>query len=246
VIGSAHGWIWEPPTEEVPVQIAIQIAIRGFLLLVTVLLAAPASALFIPTADGRYLQSSYYSYCPGCGPDGEDVFYSDFDDAVPSPEFSDFTDEVVAGSTWVASQSSTVAAHRLAGVGSASTDTGEEGGAGSTYEIYFDVSDPTPIALSGSLTGASFSGFLFLSLVNELTSDVIYQSDASGVFGAVPLDFAGVLEPGPYRLYVEASFSGANAGDAVGFDFALAAIPEPGTVLMLGLGLAALAKGRRG
>jgi hypothetical protein len=200
--------------------------------------ALQAGALFIPTADARFVDSYYESFCPGCGPEGEDEFFSDSDSDAPAVPFAPFDASVEAGSSWTASQSSTVASTLLAGVGQAGTSTGETGNASSIYDITFDVDVATPYKITGVLDNQSSGLALTFQLFEG--SNVLYEVDGGGVFGTTPLSNQDVLAPGTYRLLVQASFAGAGAGDQASYSFEFGQVPEPGTGLLVMLGLSVL------
>jgi len=54
------------------------------------------------------------------------------------------------------------------------------------------------------------------------------------------ISYQDVLAPGTYRLLVQASFAGAGPGDLASYSFELAQVPEPGTGLLVMLGLSVL------
>ena len=207
-----------------------------------------AGALFIPTADARFVDTYYESFCPGCGPEGEDVLFTDADSDAPAAPFASFDASVVAGSSWTASQTSSVSSALLAGVGQAGSETGETGSASSIYDITFDVDVATPYRITGALDNQSSGVALTFQLFEG--ASLLYEVDGGGVFGTTALSGQDVLAPGTYRLLVQASFSGAGPGDQASYSFELAQIPEPGTGLLVGLGLSVLAlrrtRGRAG
>jgi hypothetical protein len=82
-------------------------------------------------------------------------------------------------------------------------------------------------------------------LVDTVSTAILFEADASGVFGTTPLDFAGMLAPGSYRVIAEASFAGGGIGDSAGWDFALRQVPEPSTGLLVVVGLFGFAGWRR-
>jgi hypothetical protein len=138
------------------------------LLVGAVLAVVPASragALFVPTADVRLVDSCYESFCPGCGPEGEDESDIDADSDFPSAPFAPFDASVESGSSWMASQTSSASSALLAGVGQAGTSTGETGSASSIYEISFDVDVATPYSITGTLDHQSFAAQLTFQLL---------------------------------------------------------------------------------
>jgi hypothetical protein len=206
-------------------------------------LAEPSAALFFPAVDARGISSDYTSFCPGCGPNGEDEIFTDPRSDAPASPFAPFDSAVLSGSSWFATQTSTVGDSELAAVGSAGTYTGEEGGASSIYDITFTVDDRTPIAITGALSSQGFSGFVHFTLFDG-NANVLYEQDGSGVASSI-LAFDGVLQSGTYRVLAEASFAGGSGGDQAGYDFRLHVVPEPATAALLGLGLASFAALRR-
>jgi hypothetical protein len=198
--------------------------------------AGPAAALFVPSFDGRYVQVYYESFCPGCGPEGEDVFYSDSDGASGSG-FAPFAASVEAGSTYTASQSSSVGAALLAGSGHAGGQTGEVGYATSAYDIIFDVDGATPYELSGTFENTTFFAVQSVRLLQD--GNVVHEFNAD-VVGVSPFAFSGLLVPGSsYRLIVDATIDGAVG--QLDWSFAMQAVPEPGSIALLALGTAGLA-----
>lgn len=216
----------------------------AFVLVLSCVATASARAAILPVADARSVAADYSSYCPGCGPDGEDEFYYVADSDAPDPAFSAFDASVSAGSSWFASQSSVVGASELAGSGSVTSATGESGSASSIYDITFQVDVATPFELTGALVNQSLDAVLTLTLFEGATPILAY--DASLGPATVDLATSVVLQPGLHRLLVEASlYMSFSGGGVSSFDFALTAIPEPGGAALVGAGLAALALGRR-
>ena len=198
--------------------------------------AGSAAALFVPTVDTRYVGVYYESFCPGCGPEGEDVLFID-SDGLTASGFNPFSAFVDAGSTYTATQNSSVSAALLTGSGQAGGETGEVGNATSVYDITFDVDGATPYDISGTLENSSSGATLNFQLLQD--GNVVHDYNAESVFGSSPFAFSGVLLPGSsYRVIVEATIN--ESIGQLNWSFSMSAVPEPGTAVLLALGAAGL------
>src|SRR5215470_12194620 len=204
-------------------------------------LSAPleAAAGFIGITDARQIYAT-------CTAGFQDSCHGVFDArADPSAPFAFFDESVTAG-RFVASQTSRFSSGVLDGSGSILGGDGG-GSVGSIYSIAFDVDLATPFSLSGALlcNPNLFSvGSKSLSLSDLTRGTRVFEAGPSPSGASTPFDTSGVLAPGSYQIV--ASFTAGSPtseiyGDYRSFQFQLLAIPEPGTALLLGAGLAMLA-----
>lgn len=199
--------------------------------------SAAVAAPILPVADLRFNQGT------GAFPQ------TDFPD-VPFSGFNSTIGEVVGQ----ADQSSTVGDSSMSGSGSVIADGGGGAGGISHFEIVFQVSE----AVSYSFTGSIFSSWLGFDEATqqnvivdtpELREARLFQGtttlqDVDGSFAV-----AGTLVPGlDYTLLLTAQNLERDFEDASWtFDFQVAPLPEPGSGLLVALGLLAahLARWRR-
>ncbi len=113
------------------------------------------------------------------------------------------------------------------------------------FSVVFDVVDPTEVSLTGSLN--VLRGWEDDTVVARLIgpAGTVYGRESTN--GLVGLDFADVLFEGRYQLEVFTDLRGGSGISGYDFDFSISsdAVPEPSTALLVGFGLALLARGAR-
>lgn len=195
----------------------------------------PAGYEITPISGSRDLSAYGASYCPGCGIDGEDEYYSngESDGTAALGVWNEYV--VSLGSS--AAQDTAIATDELGGemwvgLGGSGDNDGSAG-----FKATFSV----PVAGSYAIEGV-FDGFLDqqeISLVSDLGTvfEILYG------FGSFRESF--VLEPGrTYTLSAQLfgyDYSGTSSGGGITF----ALVPEPSTALCVGLGLVGMALARR-
>jgi len=190
--------------------------------------AANASPIVL-LEDGRSIETSYtFGGSTGVFTDDPNTPFGDFDaviGAYPGEEYG------------YASQTSSIGTLSITATGVATgTDMpgGGQGRGDSIFDLLFEVVEPTEIVMSGLNDDASFS------LVREDTSTTIFFFSGYG-----GVDYTGVLLPGEYRLRARAyEFDGYQSYDFVA-NFSPGVVPEPGTGLLVALGLVGLSLNRR-
>ncbi len=228
-----------------PLRLSILLSILGALAL---LMAGPALAMKLPPgkeitpiSGSRGLSAYGASYCPGCGPDGEDEFYSnsDSDSTVLLGRWDESVQSLGSG----ASQDTTIADDELGGRLDIGLGGSGENDASAGFSATFSVAQVGAYGLVGELIG--FVETMQVSLASDLGMIVDISSGFGGNDPGGPFTETFVLEPG--RTYTLAAslfgydFSG--FGDGATIEFAL--VPEPSTALLVGLGLAAIGVRRR-
>ena len=189
------------------------------------LLARSASAIFIGVEDDRRIGASCFG-APGgsCHASGH---------ATPAAPFAPF-DATAGGPGATARQDSVVTPTYLAGTGSIAVfaPPADMAHASSIFDVTFDVTVTTPYELTGTVSAMYSGGISWIELFSGTTR--IFAPTALGSFS-----HSGVFEPGQYRLVAELSIGGYGVAQNSSYQFLL--IPEPHSVLLLGLGLSLLA-----
>ena len=186
----------------------------------------PSRALAIlPVQDDRSVSVAYLSN-PGLD-----------ESAVPVPPFSDFDAFVGGVGIANASQLSTIDTTAIHGFGGSGVDGSGDGSGAAVFDLTFQVDEPVAY---------SFSGYAYFEPDSQAT--VALFGPGGALFEPGPtwpgLDFSttGVLAPGTdYRLVVAASHPDGMDFQATqwSFDFAISAVPEPGSGLLCALALLA-------
>jgi len=221
---------------------------------------AAAAALIVPVSQTRTVSAFAQISAPGGLPSSSSYSAGDFG---PWSQTAGATSYHPAGPGWYVGnsvrQTSTIGEDRLSAF-----VTGSFGGAGgvygpyggtvdtqSLYDITFDVLEPVTYQLwNGIVQNSQFGGFgsHVVTLRNE-SGQVIAQPFAVDILPPGSNDASAwmyapssVLSPGRYR--VTAQWDGGYAADPGSWDAGMAmrftAIPEPGTALLVALGLVAL------
>lgn len=202
----------------------------------------PAGKAIVPESGSRSLSAYGASYCPGCGPDGEDEFYSNGES--DSTKLLGLWDERVQSLGSGASQETTIGADELGGRLDIGLGGSGENDASASFTATFRVEQPGPYSVVGVMVG--FVETMQVSLASDLGLIFSIASGWSGVDPGGPFSQSFQLQLG--RTYtLTASLLGydfSGLGDGATIEFAL--VPEPSTALLIGLGLAAIGSMRRG
>jgi len=209
------------------------------------LLAAAAEASFMTIQDSRYLRSEVWD---------EDVCgsgYCDVELVYPDSPFADF-DAVLAVGQYTISQTSSIDP-----VGGTISATGAAieipsilyGPGNSRFDIRIELTSEAQFDVAGDLfNSATYGGgstFRLSQLVGTQYQN-LYSVEFDDQTYHQAIDYAALLEPGIYRLQASASGDLLLGGyNEFSFVATVAAIPEPGTGFLVGLGLLGLAIGRR-
>lgn len=213
--------------------------LAGFVAILLLGLPSVASALDLQTVE-RVVDAQGTSFCPGCGPNGEDESFTN-GETIPSSSPGRFDEEADSVGSY-AFQSSDVTTDIIFGVGGIELGfTGDNSGR-SDLLVEFTVPAPTQVRLFGDIS-TSPGGFFdaaFVAFADPLGD--LLRADAA--LGPVVFDELFALQPGTlYRL--EARLSGQDFSGTSSFgDWSVFLVPEPATALLLGLGLAVLARPR--
>ena len=203
------------------------------------LASGPASALSL-LGDERTVKAAYYYDC------GLDICL-DVDETLPVAPFAAFDAAAVSGSA-TAQQTSSVGTTSMTGDGSAALPGSYDAYSRSTFRVEFAVGLPTTIVLDGLLTtldhdyGSTEASYSLGPSGGTPLFESFLEGPGDGVVHEVPFHVDTVLDPGTYVLEVFA-FADYSYGEAT-YHFDLS-VPEPGTGLLLTLGLAALLVPRR-
>ena len=183
----------------------------------------------------RSVSASYSGYCPRCGPDGEDEYYNVSDREESGLVVGSWSGS--ASSNGVrATQESTITADRIDFAGTASSGYGDHS-AGSSLRITFRVDEREDWTF---LRNQALEGAVSVRL--HANDEEIYRGGTWSNHDVRPL--FRLVPDVDYELFMNVSdFGGSGyteAGGIVWFP-----IPEPGTGLLVGLGLLGLAARRR-
>lgn len=189
-----------------------------------------------PIAATRSIAASGTSFCPGCGPMGEDESFSNEDSAM-SDLLGVFDEQVLSvGSDAI--QTSNVASDDLVvelAVGLGFTGFNE---ASSYFSATFDVATAGTYAVEGAFShGTPQEHYVRLDSSSGLVFEILFGlGDFREQFALVPGE-TYTLEAGV------SGFDASGSPSTIGLGFQL--VPEPGTGLMAGLGFSGLAWLRR-
>lgn len=198
-----------------------------------------AIACAIVPADARaifLLDDTRYVVVEGC-----EEFSCSTDVASPAAPFTAFSDSAsLQGS--VAAQDTTINPSSMSGSLSIQLDpTGfpELNRAESLFGILFSVDAASSYELTALSTGSG--GAPQVSLTDYTTSTVLFTTSSIGEI----VDAGDLIADHWYQLWIVAGSTTRGATEGVAFDFRVAAIPEPSTAIMIGLGMLMLTRFRR-
>lgn len=197
---------------------------------------AVAQGLEVDSID-REVSANGTSVCP-CGPNGE-IEVTSNGETIPSAAAGLFSQAANSLGSF-ALQESTVGSGGIVGQGTIETGFAVESDARSRMVVEFSVSQPRAMRLTGSIDIPFFGATTALHVALSGPGGDLFRQSRAGVF-----DQLVGLEPGmTYRLEAIAEAYDPSAfGSFVGWDVRL--VPEPGPAILLGLGLAGLARRRR-
>lgn len=201
-----------------------------------------AGALTIQSVD-RLVEAYSTSFCPGCGPNGEDEIYID-GDGIPSSARGVFEERVSSAGSY-SSQNTTVDAAGISGYGVIEIGYTSDNRAENSLRVQFTVPTATSYRLDGDVGAGDYLSAAFVEFGSNVDGQLLRRSAHYG--GNELFDQTFELLPG--RTYtLEAKLVGFDY-DAYpvvahwSFDFL--AVPEPGTGALFGAGLLAAAVSRR-
>lgn len=197
-------------------------------------LPASGSALTLDVlAVGRSVDAHATSYCPGCGPNGEDEVYSNGESQ--SSALPGVFDEDASSLGSYADQMSEVSSAVLSGQGSIGLGGSGDNDASSYLSVDFQVASSGTYGLLSELDVFGYVDEIYIE-ITEIGGVVLRHDYDLGVFQ----DSFQLQSGTTYTL--RASITGYDyTGTSNGGSWAFTLVPEPGTGLLLSGGLIALA-----
>jgi hypothetical protein len=196
----------------------------------------PDALTITPVTASRGVYSSGTSICPGCGPSGEDEYFSN-SDSDQNDVFGLF-DTGVSSVGSDASQTSMISTTEISGHLAITLGFSQESSAYSLFSVTFQANTPGAYAVEGLFgdTG-DISQIMLRSTVSTLFDHHGYSGESFRESFQLGLGETYTLE----ATIRDENYSGSFSTPSLTFQL----VPEPTTGILLGLGLAGLGYVRR-